>query len=261
MVDLNQFLETLGKANNTHQKEGTQDVSPPVWVKDSSDAVIQIYRAWPKHPGTGKPLPFEKCSPGAAATHAVETHYLDPNSPERFLKEWLGLTEIIPEHIEALCEVVKRGLKKPITDPKQWIINPVRAKRYLRRAVCKEAQRIKARREIEDKPEDKPWGLRRQWVEDLPEQCEFKPEVHSTTEGAPTQELVMFQQQEKAQVMQRRFKEILPERQYQAIELKARGLTYEQIASEMGITAGAAKQHIYRARNNPTLKRIAGECL
>lgn len=258
VLALEQFLKVLGRINNTPSKVRMQDAALPDWVMGIADAVIQFYRALPKDPGTGRPLPPETYNASFAAGIASEYHK-DQKAPERFLKNWLGIHETDPERLadllQALLEELRRQWEKPFDDPELWVLDGKRCLAYLRSVVPQEATRIKDRREMADKE----WGLRRKWVKNLPpDPCEFVPEAHGKTEDDPAQELAEFQLQENAQLMLRQLEDILPERQYQAILLKAEELTDEEVATRMGITIGAVKQHLHRARNNPELKKVAG---
>jgi hypothetical protein len=49
---------------------------------------------------------------------------------------------------------------------------------------------------------------------------------------------------------------VLPPRQLEVVSLVLRGWTYERIAREMNITAGAVKAHMHKVRNNPLVAEV-----
>lgn len=257
MGGLEKLLETLSKIDSTSPKDSKQDAPPPDWLRGIADAIIQLYREWPKHPGTGRPLPPETYNASFAAG-LVSDYHKDQKAPERFLRDWLGIHETDPErladHVQALVEELRRQWRKPFDDPEVWVLDSDRCVAYLRKTVPIEADRIRRRREMEDKP----WGGRRRYVQNLPEQCAFTPDIHDKKNSeAGAEDLLEFQARELE--LREQIRGALPERQYQVLMLLAEGLDYEEIGRKLGISPGTARGHKLRASRNPELRRIAGQ--
>jgi RNA polymerase sigma factor (sigma-70 family) len=257
MEGLKQFFETSGKIDNASPEYRQQDTSPPDWAVAIVDAVIQLYREWSKHPGSGRPLPPETYNASFAAGLASDYHK-NQKAPERFLKTWLDIHETDPERladlVQALLEELRRQWAKPFDDPELWVLDSERCLAYLRKVVPREATRIRSRREMEDKP----WGRRQQRVENIPEQCEFVPDIHDKENSeASAEDLLEFQTRELE--LHEQIKDALPERQHQVFLLLAEGLDYEEIGRRLGISPSTARVHRLHASKNPELRRIAGQ--
>lgn len=252
MVGLKQILETLSKIDNA-----SKNASPPDWLIAILEGAIQLYRDLPKHRGTGRPLPPETYNASFAAGLASDYHK-DQKAPERFLRDWLDIHETDPERladlVQALVEELRRQWQKPFDDPEVWVLDSDRCVAYLRKTVPIEAERIRRRREIEDEP----WGGRRRYVKNLPEQCELTPGVHGEENSeASAEDLLEFQTRELE--LHEQIKDVLPERQYQVFMLLVEGLDYEEIGQRLGISPDTARGHKLRASRNPELRRIAGQ--
>jgi RNA polymerase sigma factor (sigma-70 family) len=257
MVDRKQFLEAIDKIDNAPPEDREQDASLPDWVMAIFDGLIQLYHEWPKHPGTVRLLPPETYNASFAACLASD-YKKDQKAPERFLKNWLDIHETNPERladlVQALWEELRRQWPKPFDDPDLWVLDSERCVAYLRKTVPTEAKRIRSRREIEDKP----WGLRQQRVENLPEQCEFTPDIHEKDNSeASAEDLLEFQTRELD--LHEQIKDALPERQYQVLLFLTEGLDYEEIGQRLGISPSTARVHRLHASKNPELRRIAGQ--
>lgn len=257
MEDPGQRLERPGNIDNLSSNGYEQSADPPDWVMAIFDGLIQLYRDWPKHPGTGRPLPPETYNASFAACLASEYHK-DQKAPEQFLKNWLGIHETDPEYlaalVQALLEELGRQWDKPFDDPELWVLDHGRCLAYLRKVVPAQARRIRSRREIEDKP----WGPRHQWVSNLPKQCEFTPGLHGEENSeASAEDLLQFQTRELE--LREQIRDALPERQYQVLILLAEGFDYEEIGRRLGISPDTARVHKLRASRNPELRRIAGQ--
>lgn len=194
--------------------------------------------------------------------HAWEAlHWGEAENINAFLKDlvpsWRSDSEERRSFLRgALSKELDKGFSRPGDNPPPWwgddSTNP---KGYLYEAVKSEAERMQRDQEVGDKP----WGRQHLKDEKPPDQCEFIPGMHDRTDEDPAKELEMFQQLENSRAALRRFREILPERQYQAVTLRASGLTHNQIAAEMNVTPGAVKQQLFRASNNPALRKAVGD--
>jgi len=201
-------------------------------------------------------------------------HLSDDATIEWFLRDYLRLRPTLNRSLEDLREALyyvigsswaDRPAKEVFENPPPWW-NPAaeNPKGYLYKAVREEAERYQRDREVADKP----WGLKRLCIENLPEQCELNPEVHRCGDGRGDpgmhagltnpeliEDLIEFQRHELELVTQA--SEALPERQYQVFALRAEGLSYAEIAERLEISTGAAKANMFHARKNPGLRKMA----
>jgi DNA-directed RNA polymerase specialized sigma24 family protein len=226
-------------------------------------AIAEIILAWPRDK-YGRPLEPEEFHPGFAAMRAVERADKRPQELDNYLERWLDIDNPSDDHRRALWLIVSREAERPVSKSTGWILDATRTQRYLGTAVRKLAWRIERDRDVEDKP----WGLKRLHVKQLPEQCEFVPELHSGWEDDPAEDVgltnaevfAMLSEFQREELERRRLKELedaLPERQYQVLALRAEGYTHKAIGKELGITDGASKSHLAKARKNPDVQRWA----
>jgi DNA-directed RNA polymerase specialized sigma24 family protein len=229
----------------------------------------EIYRAWPKHPGSGRYLRLEELSPWYAASEAVDqqVYRKKPRVLEAFLKDWVRLKKVERYEIEALWELVRKKNAEPI-DPALWDADKALA--YLREEVPKRAYKIRKARRLEDKAR----GLYRVPFRKLfpeyyrptyfgdPQLWASKrkpgikgPPAHNSEDVSGEGHQIFEGEEDRANFLKaaRRF---LPRRRHEILRLRLQGLSDEEIASELGIARSTVRVHRWAARQDPALKAL-----
>jgi hypothetical protein len=164
---MSQFLDAWKQVSEDPPAEPVDlaEKSPTLGaLLETAYAVGGLWRDWPKDPKTGALLPLEKCSPGAAALHAAREYeeFGNPNLFEKFAEEHLGLhTRKIwrPqryggdyhdgfEFTEALMVELVRVANNPWEESADWLTDPEKCRKYLRKVAFRERKRIRREREI-----------------------------------------------------------------------------------------------------------------
>jgi hypothetical protein len=173
--NLHPLVQTWLKVSEEVPGEDAIDLAEkhPVFavLLEAAYAVVELRRNWPKDPKTGKLLPFEECSPGAAALHAAQeyTYWGNPNLFQKFVKEWLGLEiwqywkDVSPsgkktkaygddiwsghEFTEAMLVHLTAVGKQPWQKNADWLTDPEACVKYLRKVAFRERKRIKRDRD------------------------------------------------------------------------------------------------------------------